>query len=475
MFLAYLFACQAVDQDTSLPDVEDTDSTTPSVNLQAPTRLALPYAEVGDMAPKEVLPLQYEGEAATLTMSFAGDFSADHPNTIDGDLDIAVHYTGSMNTSALHSGSLSIEVGSESVTVGLAAVIANPDLPLATWTGDDYGERAVVGLPSAPFPHSSGSWTDDSVLIYVPHGLNDTAEVGVVTHLHGHNATVPAIAETMRLTEQFAFAGRNAVLVVPQGPWSAGSSNFGKLEDPDGYAALIVDVFSILYRDGYLENPAIGASVITSHSGGYRGTARILDHGGLFVAAAHLFDSLYAEESSYEAFVLEGGLLRSSYTATGGTANDNEELMKDLEAAGVVVGESFDDLELLEQSVLIGPTDSSHNKCVTDDRNYMRWLIQSELPAHFLHPPELLAVIADGSTAQVTWREERGGTDGVFVVEGSADGATWEDLATTKGASAEVEAHLWIRVSREQDDFRGNPSDVYGTSGEDWLIVDGFD
>ena len=281
--------------------------------------------------------------------------SVEGPFTVDGELaplaagetrQLTASYTGSASEPALVAGEAHISADGQSVPVDLFAVIGHPDLPAGTWTTDEYGTRAVLALPSAPFPHESAAYTDSSVVVVVPPGLSDRESVGVVCHLHGHNAIVTDRVAEQYLVELHAMSGRNAVFIAPQGPVLAASGNFGKLHEEGGFRDLVEDVLAVLYRDGFIERPVVGDIAVTSHSGGYRAAADVLTIGGLPILAIQLYDSLYARESDFETFAQNGGVLRSNYTTSGGTRDDNLALTASLESASVEVGMVFSDAEL---------------------------------------------------------------------------------------------------------------------------------
>lgn len=408
-----------------------------------PTLLALPFVSVGEPAPSLPTPLSGEVE---------GPFTLeDGLLTLSADLDHP----------DLHEGVLRTADGD----VALYAVVGSPDLPEPSWQSDDWGRWALAPFATAPYPYGASGYDDPSVLVRLPPGWDGEAELGTVLHLHGHNATVLETAAEQFLQEQLALSGRNAVLVMPQGPEEAADSDFGRLETEDGAWALLRDVLSLLYRDGLSARAELGTVVLTSHSGGYQATASILQRGGVEVGAVHLFDSLYGYESVYQDYAASGRLL-SVYTSSGGTDDNNASLRADLEDEGQAVARSFDDATLFGAARIIGPTEASHGGCLYEDRAWARWLRASGLPGAPGAPPELLAAVADGDEARVSWRGD--GLD--YVVEISDDGESWSEAASTRGDSARVPLSGWIRVHAG-----GEPSDAYGATGGDWWIVDGFD
>lgn len=449
-----LLACASPPEDTdrprkppgddtaadTAPDDTDTGSDTGTL---APDLIALPYAVVGGTAPSA---------ATELTGTIDGPFALDAGT---------LRFTGSMKDPSITAGTLHTADGD----VDLVAVVGDEGIGAASWVEDAWGRCTTQDLPSAPFPYGGASYTDSSVRICVPTGLTDVGDVGIITHFHGHNATIDEVDSYQHLHEQAALSGRDAVFVLPQGPVEAADGDFGRLDEPGGFANLVRDALALLYREDVLQRPFVGDVVLSSHSGGYGVTANVIEGGGLPIAAVHMFDSVYADEDTFAAFAEDGGVFRSNYTSGGGTDDNNAALRSTLEDDGVDVGTAFTEDALRKHDVTIGFIDSAHSDCLHTDQGYARWLAASPLPARPTAPPELLSTIVDGDEAVVTWRE------GSALVEGSADGATWTKLGS--GSSPQrVARSPWIRVVAVDG---GEPSDVYGASGSTWLVVDGFD
>lgn len=465
------------DLDTDRP--VDTDEPAPG-SLSAPTLVALPFAVQGEATPTEVWTVRAEqGDVEAFTIDVDGPFAIDGDTTSvpDGESRaFTVQYTGSMSVPALATGLAEVHTGATTLTVRLAAVVGAPGLGTATFTSDAYGERASVALPSAPNANGATSWDDKTVIIAVPSGFSDFAGVPVVTHLHGHNATITATAAAQYLVEQHTLSGRNAVLVLPQGPEQAASGDFGQLMDADGHADLIRDVVAVLYREGIVDWPEIGEQVLTSHSGGYQATAAIVRNGGLQIDSVHLFDSLYGESATFRGFADEGGRLISNYTSAGGTVDTNTALRTQLTNDGLSVASAYSDDDLSAYTTIIGFSPATHGRCMVDGRAYARWLAFSGLPWSAAAHPELRGVVQSGNNALVSWVSDPSG--GSALVEGSEDGARWETLGTFTGDHGTVPSAPRLRVRWVDGSRESLGSDVYGSdsgAGAHWLVVDGFD
>lgn len=461
-FLA-LFACRPgafdsdsdVDSDSATDPVDTSETDLPQLH---PARVALPYAELGEAAPSSAL----DGAVA---------HTVDGPFTLDGG-DVA--FAGSMAEPGLYVGL--VTWGDGSAPTELAAVVGDAGLGSATWSEGDYDTTvALVDLPSAPNADGSTPWSDDTVMFAVSGSFGDDG-VNVITHLHGHNSTIEGTAADQLLVEQYALSGRDAVFIAPQGPVQAASGDFGQLMDPGGHERLVRDAISVLYRDGFVTWPVIGDQVLTSHSGGYYATAAIVRDGGLAIDAVHLFDSLYGERATFRDYAADGGVLRSNYTASGGTSGQNGTLVDELVGLGVDVTEVDDDEELLAGRATIAFADTDHGLCMRDRLTDARWLAWSGLPFGAGAVPELRSVVASGSEVRVSFVPD-GDPESMIRVEGSNDGAVWEALATVDAASAVVPVRARYRVRLVRGDVVSAPSDVYGfaAGGARWLVVDGFD
>lgn len=477
-------ACAEGDGVPGLVAPEDSSSAVPAdapSSLVVSPFLSFPYDELGGEPPSAILTVTNPGDedaAEGLVVDFGSTLSVEGslaPLAAHEVRELLLRSRESPVEHRLWSVRGSVQTGASIAPVWVSGVVATPDLPAPDWVRDAWGTTAIVKLPSAPFPDGVASYDDASVLIALPAGFADNGAVGVVTHLHGHNATLVEVAAEQSLREQFSLSGRNAVLIVPQGPEEAADSDFGKLDGEGGLYDLVVDVLSVLYRDGLAVRVGIAGTVLTSHSGGYNALANMILGGGVDISAVHLFDSLYAREAVYADFIRDGGGFRSVYTAGGGTGDTNASLAADLLAEGYAIGDAFADGDLAANARTIGFSAASHGGCVSEDRAFGRWLAASGLPPASGAPPELLATTLLDDRVTVRWRADAG-DERTVLVESSADGATWKTSATTTDSHVDIEPSPWIRI-RATDPTWGDsaPGDRYGATGSDWLIVDGFD
>jgi len=243
--------------------------------------------------------------------------------------------------------------------ISLLFVAVHAGCPADTATTQDpayasYGQFLVTQFVSAPFPHparagghkykdtlypASDHYSDSTVAIFIPAGFRETGQIDFVVHFHGWNNTVAGTLQSFKLIEQFVESGRNAVLVVPEGPHNAPDSFGGKLEEEGGFRRFMDEVVATLRRKAEFQQAdfAVGNVALSGHSGGYRVMSAILDRGGLTskVKEVWLFDALYAETDKFLAWWdQERGRLLNIYTDTGGTKDDSEAMMELLKRRG---------------------------------------------------------------------------------------------------------------------------------------------
>jgi hypothetical protein len=216
------------------------------------------------------------------------------------------------------------------------------------------GRLILAPLASAPFPHPDRAaghtyqgrhypakehYTDNTVALFIPQGFRPTATLDFVIHFHGWTNTVATTLRTFHLVEQLVASGKNAILVIPEGPSNAPDSFGGKLEDADGFKRFMAEVIATLRTRADFEPQdfSVGRIILSGHSGGYRVIAGILDRGGLGKNADEvwLFDALYGRTDSFLAWAdRTHGRLLNIYTDHGGTKAESEKLQARLIARG---------------------------------------------------------------------------------------------------------------------------------------------
>ncbi|HEX4121877.1 MAG TPA: hypothetical protein VH619_14750 [Verrucomicrobiae bacterium] len=215
------------------------------------------------------------------------------------------------------------------------------------------GRLIISNFATAPFPHpmraeghhyndkffsAAEHYQDSTVAIFIPKNFRPHRKIDFVVHFHGWGNNVTNALRKYQLPEQFAASGKNAILIVPQGPLNASDSFGGKLEDPDGFKRFIDEALETLRADGVIDKGEAGRIILSGHSGGYEVISAILARGGMTanVREVWLFDALYAKT---ERFVLwfdhHPGRFIDLYTEHGGTKEETEALMTALTGNGV--------------------------------------------------------------------------------------------------------------------------------------------
>lgn len=210
-----------------------------------------------------------------------------------------------------------------------------------------YGNLIIVKLDSAPFPHpdraqghkyhdefydAAKHYSDNSVGIFVPKGFRAKQTVDFVVHFHGWRHHIENTLSEYHLVQQFVDSGRNAILIVPQGPYDAPDSFGGKLEDEGGFKRFMSDVMDTLRKHDVITTSRLGSIILSGHSGGYQVISSIVDKGGLSeqVKEVWLFDALYARREQFMGWFTKFPDRRfiDIYTLHGGTKDETEALMQ---------------------------------------------------------------------------------------------------------------------------------------------------
>ncbi|MCX6145250.1 MAG: hypothetical protein NTZ35_18760 [Ignavibacteriales bacterium] len=217
----------------------------------------------------------------------------------------------------------------------------------------EYGEFLIAHLSSAPFPHpfraaghtyqkqlypADKHYSDSSVALFIPRGFRQTEAIDLVVYLHGWRNNIDTTLSKYKLPQQLYESGKNAILVVPEGPRNAPDSYAGKLEDTGGLKRFVADVVDFLFQESKIKTRSIGKIILSGHSGGGEGIAFALMRGGIpeKVREVYLFDALYGDAEKFTYWIDRfNGKLINIYTDSGGTKWDTEALMEDLAGWGI--------------------------------------------------------------------------------------------------------------------------------------------
>jgi hypothetical protein len=461
-----------------------------------PSIVDLPYVVAGEGGSTRVIEVKNTGDLPLdlLSWSLEGDaalsFSGAPPSLAAGQSALLTFTFAGASDETIAEASLTVSSPSASALVPVFAVAGDPELGAGSFEPIEgagaviVGEGLTVDMPRAPYPDGASPFDDPSVHVFLPEGYRDRGAHDVIVHFHGHNATLEETLLSHRYRQHVFASGANAVLVVPQGPISAASGDFGKLMSPGGLAALLDEVFVLLYREGKIAAPRLGELVLTSHSGGYQAVAYNLGlaSGAPPALQVNLFDSLYGYEATYESFALGGGLFRSNYTQNGGTVDNNQAVVAWLGAKGKPPVEEASQRAFRDAPAVIYFADSSHNGSTRIDGAYGEQL-RFGLP-HSRRGPriELRAAVAKGGVAEVHWLAPVDEDVSGFLVETSEDGVSYvkaalagpsDDHATFPLASGGVRVRVRAVIEGLSDT---QSSDVYRVDAQPKiLVVDGFD
>lgn len=266
-----------------------------------------------------------------------------------------------------------------------------------------YGNLIIAGLQNAPFPHQNRMnghtygnksylleehYNDSTVLIFIPKKYKPQDRNDFVIHFHGWNNNVDSVLNHFKLIEQLSESGKNAILIVPQGPKNAPDSFGGKLEEDNGFRNFINELVNLLYEKNIIGNKNIGDLILSGHSGGYRVISYILMRGGLTenIKEVFLFDGLYGQIEKYTYWLDHfDGKLINIYTENGGTKEESENLMECFNSWKVpyIFKNEIDflDDDLRNNRIIFIYTDLGHNEVVHVRSQFMKYLKASCLEA----------------------------------------------------------------------------------------------
>ncbi len=206
---------------------------------------------------------------------------------------------------------------SAAATLLCAMTFAASDADFSTspvlWEKTDWGEFGVGQFNYAPFPDDSRKdgftrkgktysfeehYNDPSTSISIPEGFDAAGKIDLIVICHGHINNCRKFVMENRIGNILKDAGRNAILIVPQGPKDVPDSCGGKFEKPGMFAKFVDEVFDTLKREGRVPQSAvIGNVLLGGFSGGGRPVGFIIKDGGLGdkLAEVWLIDAVYEQ------------------------------------------------------------------------------------------------------------------------------------------------------------------------------------
>lgn len=248
-----------------------------------------------------------------------------------------------------------------------------PDAPTAPVCLD----RATypMSIQAGAFPPSPDH---PNVIVYVPQGFDASAPIDLVVFVHGFNnciadvlgddniACTPGgpIRNAYHLATQLEATGKNALLVLPEVAFDQATGDPGQLGTAGGFRALLEETLATLPAPaGPLALSQINRVIVSVHSGGYRAVASMITIGDVRTDEVWLFDALYGDIMSYDAWIMSdlasfAQLARrfgDVYTSGGGTLS-NSQAMADRAAMWVDPSTIVDD-----RTTATWPDDTYHH------------------------------------------------------------------------------------------------------------------
>jgi hypothetical protein len=265
-----------------------------------------------------------------------------------------------------------------------------------------FGKLIVSQFATAPFPHpdrakghyyktnffsAEKNYSDSTVALFVPKGFRPGKTIDFVVHFHGWGNNVARALERYRLIEQFSASDRNAILIVPQGPYNASDSFDGKLEDTNGFAHFMAEALNVLETNDNIHKAKLGKIILSGHSGGYEVISSILDRGGLndHVREVWLFDALYGRTEKFVKWFANDPRTRfiDIYTEHGGTKDESEQLKADLKKQNTPFffanEKNGTALDLQKNHLVFLFTENSHDVVMQNNDTFLGFLRTSQL------------------------------------------------------------------------------------------------
>lgn len=227
-------------------------------------------------------------------------------------------------------------------------------------------------------------YSDSTTLVFVPDYLNLENTFDIVFYFHGWWNNVDSSLTGFNLIEQFHASGRNAVLVLTEGPKNSADSFGGKLEEKGVFKLLVDEIMNEL-ETVYETNLEFDNVSLAGQSGGYRVISFILLHGGLTdkINEVILFDALYADVEKYSYWLDHyDGRFINIYTPNGGTKYESENLMLCLTAWGIpftlIKNDDFTEEQLKGNRIIFIASALGHNDVISKKNQFEKFLRSGE-------------------------------------------------------------------------------------------------
>ncbi len=263
------------------------------------------------------------------------------------------------------------------------------------------GELFAPQFSSAPFPHAERAngrfynkqifsaqehYSDSSIAIFVPKGFKPAAKINIVVYFHGWNNNIDSACAQFKLIEQFTESKKNAVFVFPEGPKNSPDSFGGRMEGKDGLKNLVTDVVKFLKQQQKIKIENVGNIILAGHSGAYRIISFCLMRGGLTknISDVILFDALYGETEKYSYWLDHyKGRFINIYTDSGGTKNESESLMSDLDGWKIPYlskeEKDINNNDLIKNRIIFIHSELTHNEVIGLNNQFRSFLSTSKI------------------------------------------------------------------------------------------------
>jgi len=270
-------------------------------------------------------------------------------------------------------------------------ILIAQDEPSIVWHKVDEGDWTRLYLKNSLFPHPSRetghtykglrftyavNYSDSSAIVFLPEGYKTLNNVNdVIVHFHGWNNEVLNVMHNFNILPQLYRSGKNAILILAQGPKNAMDSAGGKIEERNGLKKLIQETLSTLQSDGKITTNVIGDVILSAHDGGYRPAILGLVNGGLEnkIKELYLFDAFYDLTENIIPWLKldKDNKLRSIYTES--LAPEHRDFLKILYENGL----RYNNVLTPETKIMLQFSKACHD-CIVED-NFELWLKNSPL------------------------------------------------------------------------------------------------
>jgi len=232
--------------------------------------------------------------------------------------------------------------------------------------------------------NAADHYSDSSVIIITPKNFKAKKKVDMIFWFHGWGNNIDTALTEYGLSRQFAEAGVNGVLVLPETTKNAPDSYGGKLEQKNTFRSLVNDVLKKLAGMHIISgNAHAGNIILAGHSGAYRVMAHILQNGNEPVNEVILFDALYADTDKFMDWLTADRDHRfiNLYTDHGGTFDETKAMMQQVKNANMTA-DSLEEAQvtpgtILNNKIIFIHTPHEHNYILQHPDNFKLFIENS--------------------------------------------------------------------------------------------------